>query len=420
MTTPIKTQCPHCHVVFNIKKTQLDKKTASVCCEHCQQMFLVNNNLIVTADIDSRPQRADTEVSSKKTTANKYENNHSERNKNISTKNSNNRHTTLATANPDDADILIHDYMDIADDKNLEYDSLDSMDAWLAQANDTNHKTTLSDTPLPNTIKYSDKSSDSFIDLFGTDTASTTSSNSYSSSAQVALSSTAANSIHASIDNTADDSWLEKLLKEQNQAEDAPSNDTDLSQLLLDMGIALKEEDDNQAAHARRLQAQAKFSPTPSHRSVASLLWTLGCLVLALLLFAQYVMFNLNNLVKNPAYAERLQSLCSIAVCSLPSADLAALSISDINYQASRINTKTGFSDISAAITNQSSQAQLYPHVKVSVYGDNALIGEFIAAPNEYLVGKQSQLATNNRKQLLFTVPVAHAQITKIAINPIY
>ena len=52
MTTPIKTQCPHCHAIFNIKKTQLDQKTANVCCEHCQHSFLVNNNLIVTADTE--------------------------------------------------------------------------------------------------------------------------------------------------------------------------------------------------------------------------------------------------------------------------------------------------------------------------------------------------------------------------------
>jgi predicted Zn finger-like uncharacterized protein len=424
MTTPIKTQCPHCHTIFNIKNTQLNQKTATVCCEHCQQMFLVNNNLIVTADIDSRPQLTDTEVSSKKITDNQYDNNHthSERNEKISSKTFNKKHTILATANSDDADILIHDDMDIdtSDDKNLEYDSLDSMDAWLTQATDNNYNATLSDTPLQNNTKHSDNRSESFIDLFEAADVSATSLTPSSSSAQVALSSTAANNIHANVDNTADDSWLEKLLKEQNQAEDAPSDDTDLSQLLLDMGIALQEEDNNQAEDTRRLQAQAKFSPTLSHRSVASLLWTLGCLVLALLLFAQYVMFNLNNLVKNPAHAERLQTLCSIVICSLPSADLTALSVSDINYQASRINTKTGFSDISAAITNQSSQAQLYPQVKVSIYGANALIGEFIAAPNEYLVGKQSQLAGNSYKQLLFTVPVTHAQITKIAINPIY
>ena len=139
-----------------------------------------------------------------------------------------------------------------------------------------------------------------------------------------------------------------------------------------------------------------------------------------MLLFAQYIIFNLNHLVKNPSHAERLQTICSMVACSLPSADLKALGVSDISYQSSRVNLASGFSDISAAISNQSSQAQLYPHIKVSVYGSNLLIGEFIAAPDQYLVGKQSQLAANSRKQLLFTVPVSQSQITQVAISPIY
>lgn len=401
MTTPIKTQCPHCHTIFNIKKNQLNQKTANVCCEHCQKIFLVNNNLIVTADIDS---------------------NHHEQ---INTAASHKKSSISATSNLDD-DILIHDDMihddmdiDTSDDKNLEYDSLDSMDAWLTQATDSNHNATQSVLSQKNTNKKSDHYSDVSTDIFEENSAYATTANYSPSSAQVALSSAAANSIHANIDNTADESWLEKLLKEQNQGEEASNNDTDLSKLLLDMGVDFKEEN-GQAAHSKRLQAQAKFSPTPSRRSMASLLWTLGCLVLALLLFAQYVMFNLNTLVKNPVHAERLQTLCSIAICSLPSADLSAFRVSDTKYQTSRINTKSGFSDISTVINNQSSQAQLYPHIKVSVYGANALIGEFIAAPEQYLAGKQSQLAANSRKQILFTVPVANNQISKIAINPIY
>ena len=401
MTTPIKTQCPYCHTIFNIKKNQLNQKTANVCCEHCQKIFLVNNNLIVTADIDS---------------------NHHEQ---INTAASHKKSSISATSNLDD-DILIHDDMihddmdiDTSDDKNLEYDSLDSMDAWLTQATDSNHNATQSVLSQKNTNKKSDHYSDVSTDIFEENSAYATTANYSPSSAQVALSSAAANSIHANIDNTADESWLEKLLKEQNQGEEASNNDTDLSKLLLDMGVDFKEEN-GQAAHSKRLQAQAKFSPTPSRRSMASLLWTLGCLVLALLLFAQYVMFNLNTLVKNPVHAERLQTLCSIAICSLPSADLSAFRVSDTKYQTSRINTKSGFSDISTVINNQSSQAQLYPHIKVSVYGANALIGEFIAAPEQYLAGKQSQLAANSRKQILFTVPVANNQISKIAINPIY
>ncbi len=425
MTTPIKTQCPHCHASSNIKITQLNQKTATVCCENCQQSFLVNNNLIVTADTDSS-------------------------NKNITGINSvisrvisedkENTSSNVSTMLVDDSDLqshpstkpkaanilihddMIHDDMDIEadDDDDLEYDSLDSMDAWLTQNNDINHTATINHTLQKKPSTKLDKNSDASVNTLETTSSATGSLTDAPSSAQIALSSAAANDIHANIDSNADESWLEKLLKEQNQSEDAPKDETDLSQLLLSMGVSFKEEDSSNAAHAKKMKAQDKFSPTAARRSIASLLWVFGCLVLALLLFAQYIIFNLDNLVKNPAHAERLQKICSIAACSLPSADLAALTINDIKHKPSQIKTANTFSDISVTLNNQSAQAQLYPHVKVSVYGSDALIGEFIAAPDKYLLSMQSQLGAESRRQLLFTIPVANTQISKVIINPVY
>lgn len=320
---------------------------------------------------------------------------------------------------------MIHDDMDIEadedEDEELEYDSLDSMNAWLTQNTDSNHATTTNDTLQKNPSAKLDKNPYSSATILNTTPSATASLRDAPSSAQIALSSAASNDIHANINDNADESWLEKLLKEQNQNEDAPKNETDLSQLLLSMGVSFKEEDSsNNAAHPKKMQTQDKFSPTPARRSIASLLWLFGCLVLTLLLFAQYVIFNLDNLVKNSAYAESLQAICSIAACSLPSADLTALTMSDVKHQPSRIKAANTFSDVSVTLNNKSPQAQLYPHIKVSVYSTNALIGEFIAAPNEYLLSTQSQLGAESRRQLLFTVPVANPQINKFDISPIY
>lgn len=441
MTTPIKTQCPHCHAIFNINKTQLDQKTATVCCEHCQQSFLVNNNLIVTAATE---QTTDDIVVGSKTAAvstssisiDKQNSTVSPESKTITKPNITSK---LAEADilihdnmlDDDLiddglmdDELIHDDMDIEDfeEQDLEYGSLDSMDAWLTQATD-NNPTAIKDKNIhsaKNNSKTLDKSSHLSVNPVENASLVKTSLNEDSSAAHVALSSAAANDIHANIDDNADESWLEKLLKEQNQSEDTTKDQTDLSELLASMGVSIKDEDHTNALRIKQQQAQDKFSPTPARRSIASLLWTLGCLVLILLIFAQYVIFNLDDLVKNPAHAERLQKLCAIAACSLPSANLAALSTSDIKHQPSRIKTASSFSDISVTLNNQSAQAQLLPYVKVSVYGDNALIGAFIAAPEDYLLSTQSQLGASSRKQLLFTVAVAHAQISKVSVEPIY
>jgi len=311
-------------------------------------------------------------------------------------------------------DDLIYDDMDIDDPEEdvQEYDSLDSMDAWLTQASNTSPSVATTEKPKAPLSKETIKSSNSSTKKPSTSTISA------SSSTQDMLSSAAANDIHANVESTDNHSWLQKLLEEQNQDEETPQDDTDLSQLLSDMGVPVKDEDP--AADDRLRETQLPFAPTQTTRSIASLLWILGCLVLALLLAAQYVIFNLENLVKNPSYAQRLQSICSVAACSLPSADLSALTINNTFHRSSQIKTAGTFSDIGATLSNGSPQSQLYPNVKISVYGKDEIIGEFIADPNDYLLGKQSQLAANTDRQLLFTIPVANAQIRDITMTALY
>ena len=375
MTTPIKTQCPHCKACFKIQSTQLNKENATVSCNQCQQSFLVNKNLVVTSDTTTAPNQADTVKTD------------------INNKNgSNDSKSSLNKQRPKkpSSDILIYDDMDAYEPEEppLEYDSLESMDAWLDQINN----------------------------------ASTLSANEPSKSASETInqstSSAVSNDIHANVDEKNDDLWLEKLLKDQNKHEDMPKDDTDLSRLLLDMGVPLKDED--KALNERRRKTQESFIPTPKKRSATSLLWILGCLVLALLLFAQYVIFNLETLVKNPAYAERLQAICSAAACSLPNADINAWTITHATHKSSQIKRSGKFSDISATLSNQSANTQLYPSVKVSVYGENELIGEFIADPGDYLLSKQSQLAAESSRNILFTVPVSNAKIRDISVSHVY
>nr|WP_264753493.1 DUF3426 domain-containing protein [Psychrobacter sp. P11G3] len=315
-------------------------------------------------------------------------------------------------------DDLIYDDMDIDEPEEdvQEYDSLDNMDAWLTQASNTSPSAATTEKPKAPSSKETIKTSNPSTKKPSANTISASAS--ASASTQNMLSSAAANDIHANVESSDNNSWLQKLLEEQNQDKETPPDDTDLSQLLSDMGVPVKDEDP--AADDRLRKTQLLFAPTQTTRSIASLLWILGCLVLALLLAAQYVIFNLENLVKNPAYAQRLQSICSVAACSLPSADLSALTISNTFHRSSQIKTAGTFSDIGATLSNGSSQAQLYPNVKISVYGRNELIGEFIADPNDYLLGKQSQLATNTDRQLLFTIPVANAQIRDITMTALY
>ena len=404
MTTPIKTQCPHCHTCFKVQQTQLNQVNAAVHCDQCQQSFLVNKHLVVNADtshdtikkstVETQADKPRTHKTSKQTKPSARE-----------------KHTSDTLIH----DGLIHDDMDIDEPEEsiLEYDSLDSMDAWLTQASHSAPIATpdkRSNTHKSDTTKKPHRSTASSLNASPVTNANP--------APQSVLSSTAANDIHANIDNKDDNSWLEKLLEEQSKREEEPVEDTDLSQLLIDLGVPTK--DEGSAFEEQLKKSQRQFAPTPTSRSIATILWLLGCLVLALLLAAQYVIFNLETLVKDPVQAQRLQAVCSVAACSLPSADLTVLSINELAHRSSRINTAGTFSDISATLNNQGVQAQLYPNIKVSVYGNSALIGEFVAVPDDYLLGKHGQLAAGNNKPLLFTIPVANAQIDRVTMTALY
>ncbi|NYR09501.1 DUF3426 domain-containing protein [Psychrobacter sp. BI730] len=418
MTTPIKTQCPHCQACYSVKQTQLNQVNATISCDRCQQSFLVNKHLVVNSEVIQKPtpqknipaqQKAQTQPISNEQKTSTNSNQHKPQNVPNRPTSSISKKKSSDTLIHDD---LIYDDMDIDEPEEdvQEYDSLDNMDAWLTQASNTSPSAATTEKPKAPSSKETIKTSNPSTKKPSTSTAS--------ASTQNMLSSAAANDIHANVESSDNNSWLQKLLEEQNQDEETPPDDTDLSQLLSDMGVPVKDEDP--AADDRLRKTQLPFAPTQTTRSIASLLWVLGCLVLALLLAAQYVIFNLENLVKNPAYAQRLQSICSVAACSLPSADLSALTINNTFHRSSQIKTAGTFSDIGATLSNGSPQSQLYPNVKISVYGKDGLIGESIADPNDYLLGKQSQLAANTDRQLLFTIPVANAQIRDITMTALY
>ena len=55
MTTPIKTQCPHCQACYSVRQTQLNQVNATISCDRCQQSFLVNKHLVVNSEVIQKP-----------------------------------------------------------------------------------------------------------------------------------------------------------------------------------------------------------------------------------------------------------------------------------------------------------------------------------------------------------------------------
>lgn len=217
-----------------------------------------------------------------------------------------------------------------------------------------------------------------------------------------------------------ENNWLEDLLEARNDASSTHYNKSSVSTVF-----------DSIALHRERSQQNTSYGTVPiasRDHTVATqasipwdtLLWIIGCLVLVLLLFAQYIIFNLNVLMKNPVYAEQLQSICAVAACSLPFADIEAFTVSDLKFGASQIESSTTFSDIQATLNNESSQTQILPDLKVSIYSGDQILGEFIAQPENYLLSYQSQFAASYNKPFMFTVPIARNKITQVTVDPIY
>lgn len=371
MPTLIKTQCPACQAYVSLPQSQLNELDAKTRCERCQQIFLINENLIVSGNDYSM---TDETLSSSKL-------------------------TKKNTALQDDEETLIYDDMptDSLEETPVEYGSLDEMNVWFSE---------LDTTSIVSTPKYSDQTISEPTTVIDNHT-------------------TTKNDINASIDNTnkhndSDNAWLEKLLEEKNNVTETAVPNTDLSQLLTSMGVSPREQNQLSPRQVSRISSRSYPVQTRAQNSAALILWIIGCLVLIMLLFAQYVIFNLNTLVKTPEHAAQLQEVCAVAACSLPSANLMAFNITNLVYESSKIKAANTFSDIKASLKNQSTEAQLLPSLKVSVYDDNAVIGEFIALPKDYLASKQNSLPAEQNKAFMFTIPVASNQISRVAIEPIY
>ncbi|WP_227430999.1 DUF3426 domain-containing protein, partial [Psychrobacter sp. I-STPA6b] len=150
----------------------------------------------------------------------------------------------------------------------------------------------------------------------------------------------------------------------------------------------------------------------------ANLFWTLGCGSLVLLLLAQYVIFNLDTLIKDPVRQAQLSQFCHAVSCALPAADPQSLDIINQTQRSSKI--LPGGTDILATLANTSNDDQLYPNLHVKLYDNGTLIGEFIAAPEDYLTVPQRLLSRQQVKLFMFTVDIPNKDITEIDMTPIY
>lgn len=365
MTAPIRTKCPQCSACFNLPETLLHEITAKARCSRCETIFSVNEHLIVSAN-----------SSSSIISAVAQHNNKLHKQVVANAKGATDCHTKEDTLIADlSIDTITYDDIQINEDQdsNVYFDDTNEQANWFEKLKALSNKdyceSRLHESVADNTIPNADNGS-----------------------------------------------WIASVLQEKKDDLHSFDSDISVSHLLTDTDSPTT----NQERLNRDQQYREQIAGREIHPSIAVLIWSAGCLVLIMLLFAQYVIFNLDTLVKNPTYAARLQAVCSIAACSLPNADLTSFTVTKLSYRSSVVNADHTFSDIQANLVNNGLQSQLLPNLKVSVYSTDTLVGEFIALPKDYLLSAQSQIAAEHHKPVMFTVPVTADQISQVIIHPIY
>lgn len=393
MTDRHYTQCPQCHTKFLVPEKQLNNPNAQARCGRCSAKFFVNQHLVAPEEPDlSLSLEADAPASTPKTNTDFDFDDFSLQRESANMPNVSDKDQGISIDLDDDIGLIQDDMLEDAkesqaDDSNSDLKdlSVDDLSHLIAEEFNQIHKKPVEETKNPDE----------------------------------------------------DSAWLEGLLSDEPQVSTKPQAESvsssspkvdDLSNLLSDYGAGTAAPVDHTPKdYLDKINSRLPQSPTAQQMATkqspfAVIFWSLGCLLLLVLMVAQYTIFNLDTLIKEQKYMGQLDTICSLASCSLPSADINAFKIVNTSFKESRDPNFFNQTDILAGLENQStSDAQLYPNLKVSVYQQGGgLLGEFVATPEEYLATPQRLLGKGQVQYFMFVVDVPVEKIERVSIAPFY
>ncbi len=365
-----QTQCPHCQHTFMITESQLAIKNGLARCGNCRNIFSAIDNL-------SSPSQ---------------------------------QHTNRPTAVPT-VDRRKEEYTFIPNDEKL---SLETNNQDIS--NNTQEKQKSITQPKP--VKLDMEIIDNF------DNPSLVN--------QTSVSANIKNS-KKNIDN--DHSWIEKLLEEEkdnekhayiedNKLTPIHAETNSVSSLLEKFGVAsttepsLKQDEYIEKISQRFNQQQPTSQQAVERKALGmQLVWLLGSILLVFSLFIQYIVFNIDNLIKNPDTAEKLINTCQTLKlpCNLPSTDLTVIHIKTIS-----VNAKGNQSDVIFTLSNQSDIRQLYPNLRIRLLNNTNTIAQTVISPNEYLDVSNQQLMPKQIKPVKIRLDYQRNKFDQVAIESFY
>ena len=196
-----------------------------------------------------------------------------------------------------------------------------------------------------------------------------------------------------------DEAWLTQLLEEDNKKYDQSQiADTklttinrqshDVTAMLEELGIETNYEtppttNEYQQKLEERLASQvASQKREPTHSLGMTLVWLIGSLLLALSLWVQYTLFNVNDLVKDPQKANQIQRLCAVVGCHPPLAKPELIDVNTLTLNAAKTNAKQ--SDLVFALKNTAQQPVLLPNLTFTLRSGNQTHAQFVLTPEQY------------------------------------
>ena len=209
----------------------------------------------------------------------------------------------------------------------------------------------------------------------------------------------------------------------------------DLLSYLSQVGAASEKTDDSTAS-ASRSGKNSKIAtnilpPPASHRIRVPertrrsgghhVAWAAMCGLLVLLLAVQWLYFNFSTLASNPQHNSRLTALCAIVGCQVPSMDLGQIATARLKVQRSPNNRQT--TQVSLNLTNQANHSQLLPQLKFSQMEGDQVVAYRLVEPHEYLTGNDRQLKKMLPRQTLkveFDLSEQRSAIKSYSVDPVY
>lgn len=353
-----QTKCPSCHATYPMPSAKLGDPNAKAKCGRCQQVFLLNEHLVLPEDA------------------------HKKKGINLDALNINAEATPPPAPKPKKREKPVPTGDVIFDDMDGEGDDADK---------DVK-------------VSFSDRELDNFLNN------------------DVHIQQPMASTLDEQKSQQDDESWVKDLLDDSKPSAPTQNSQhrnymSEPSGMDFDNIIPAAPPPPKKTVALHRILADKD----PTAQELASrrpfmfqFMWLLGCVFLVGVLVLQYVFFNINTIAKNPTHASLLNSVCAIAKCTIPKPDLSALVITSDH------NSKDFTTNIVISIQNKGDVPILFPSLVVTVKDVNGkLLGDFVTTKYDYVAESQSSILSGQTKRLMLTVNTVKF-VSTVDVKPFY